>query len=178
MPCTPDEITHVVAVLGPEVSPEPEFDSCQKPKLPKGNRTIGFSSEDTARRARSESGVVTRVLVVLRVCPAAFRDVTVLGAGSAVRISYRQVSLMADMTKNGFLLTRSPRAAGFRRFVLPRFTLDRTLFNTATARSHQAVCRCPSIRLPGDAIRVPLLRGAAQAARGACRSPCWIRLSA
>ena len=34
------------------------------------------------------------------------------------------------------------------------------------------------IRLPGDAIGVPLLRAAAQAARGALRGPCCVRLSA
>src|SRR4051795_1044094 len=63
-------------------------------------------------------------------------------------------------------------------FSLSRFTSDRTLVNAPTARSRQVVCRCPLIRLPGDAIRVPPLRAAAQAARGALRGPCCVRLSA
>src|SRR3981189_2957935 len=51
-------------------------------------------------------------------------------------------------------------------------TPDRTLVNTRTARSRQAVCRCRLIRLPDAAIGVPLLRAAAQAARGALPGPC------
>ena len=57
-------------------------------------------------------------------------------------------------------------------------TPDRTLVNARTARSHQAVCRCRLIRLPGDAIGVRRLRAAAQAARAALRGPCCVRLSA
>src|SRR6185436_11482790 len=53
-----------------------------------------------------------------------------------------------------------------------------TLVNAPTARSRQAVCRCPLIRLPDAAIGVPLPRAAAQAARGALRGPCCVRLSA
>src|ERR1700751_1683574 len=48
---------------------------------------------------------------------------------------------------------------------------DRTLVNAATARSRQAVCRSPLIRLPDAAIGVRRLRAAAQAARGALRGP-------
>src|SRR3981189_1594607 len=51
-------------------------------------------------------------------------------------------------------------------------TPDRTLVNTRTPRSRQAVCRCRLIRLPDAAIGVPLLRAAAQAARGALPGPC------
>src|SRR5258705_1434587 len=50
--------------------------------------------------------------------------------------------------------------------------------NPRTARSRQAVCRCPLIRLPDAAIGVPRLRAAAQAARGALRGPSCVRLSA
>src|SRR6185437_2526617 len=50
--------------------------------------------------------------------------------------------------------------------------------NARTARCHQAVCRGRLIRLPGDAIGVPLLRAAAQAARAALRGPCCVRPSA
>jgi hypothetical protein len=55
---------------------------------------------------------------------------------------------------------------------------DRTLVNAPTARSRQAVCRGPLIRLPDAAIGVRRLRAAAQAARGALRGPCCVRLSA
>jgi hypothetical protein len=56
-------------------------------------------------------------------------------------------------------------------------TPDRTLINAPTARSHQAVCRCPLIRVPDAAIGVRRLRAAAQAARGALRGPYCVRLS-
>src|SRR5277367_3065285 len=55
-------------------------------------------------------------------------------------------------------------------------TSDRTLVNPPTARSRQAVCRGPLIRLPDAAIGVRRLRAAAQAERGAL--PCCVRLSA
>src|ERR1700723_2844587 len=57
-------------------------------------------------------------------------------------------------------------------------TPDRTLVTAPTARSRQAVCRGPLIRLPDAAIGVRRLRAAAQAARGALRGPCCVRLSA
>src|ERR1700751_4787681 len=57
-------------------------------------------------------------------------------------------------------------------------TPDRTLVNARTDRSRQAVCRGPLIRLPDAAIGVRRLRAAAQAARGALRGPCCVRLSA
>src|ERR1700751_2701648 len=57
-------------------------------------------------------------------------------------------------------------------------TPDRTLVNAPTARSRQAVCRGPLIRLPDAAIGVRPLRAAAQAARGALRGPCCVRPSA
>src|SRR5258705_7018396 len=57
-------------------------------------------------------------------------------------------------------------------------TPDRTLVNAPTARSRQAACRCPLIRLPDAAIGVPLLRAAAQAARYSrpmlCASVCMV----
>jgi hypothetical protein len=50
--------------------------------------------------------------------------------------------------------------------------------NARTARSRQAVCRGPLIRLPDAAIGVPLLRAAAQAARSSrpmlCASVCMV----
>ena len=52
------------------------------------------------------------------------------------------------------------------------------LINARTARSRQAVCRGPLIRLPDAAIGVPRLRAAAQAARAALRGPSCVRLSA
>src|SRR3977135_4289585 len=55
-------------------------------------------------------------------------------------------------------------------------TPDRTLVSARTARSRQAVCRCPLIRLPDAAIGVRRLRAAAPAARGALRGP-WVRLA-
>ena len=57
-------------------------------------------------------------------------------------------------------------------------TPDRTLVNALTARSRQAACRGPLIRLPDAVIGVPLLRAAAQAARAARRGPCCVRSSA
>src|ERR1700744_6052486 len=57
-------------------------------------------------------------------------------------------------------------------------TPDRTLVNAPIARSRQAVCRGPLIRLPDAAIGVQRLRAAAQAARGALRGPVCVRLSA
>src|ERR1700730_3104525 len=60
----------------------------------------------------------------------------------------------------------------------PCRTPDRTLVNAPTARCRQAVCRGPLIRLPDAAIGVRRLRAAAQAARGALRGPCCVRLSA
>src|ERR1700729_3410533 len=57
-------------------------------------------------------------------------------------------------------------------------TADRTLVNAPTARSRQAVCRGPLIRLPDAAIGVRRLRAAAQAARGALRVLCCLRRSA
>ena len=60
----------------------------------------------------------------------------------------------------------------------PDRTLVDALVNAPTARSRQAACRGPLIRLPDAAIGVPLLRAAAQAARAARRGPCCARLSA
>jgi len=58
-------------------------------------------------------------------------------------------------------------------------TPDRTLVNALTARSRQAACRGPLIRLPDAAIGGPLLRApAAQAARAARRGPPCVRSSA
>ena len=55
---------------------------------------------------------------------------------------------------------------------------DGTLVKAPTARSRQAACRGPLIRLPGNAFDEPLLRVAPQAARDAHRGPCCVRLSA
>src|SRR6476660_54836 len=55
---------------------------------------------------------------------------------------------------------------------------DGTLVKAPTARSRQAACRGPLIRLPGNAFGEPLLRAAPQAPRDAHRGPCCVRLSA
>src|SRR6476661_8783552 len=55
---------------------------------------------------------------------------------------------------------------------------DGTLVKAPTARSRQAACRGPLIRLPGNAFGEPLLHAAPQVARDGHRGPCCVRLSA